>query len=347
MRLRMQSGSWVQRRLGRGRGNLSSGSDLLDSSQFLSALRHLCQGIPLHAGCGLCGLHPRVLRHGRVFHDVYGCVRHRLVLSALYRQLTGTEHPIPTESAWPLRGVRERVGASRSVSGYSYGYPYYYPWWGPWGYYGACCWGPAWGYGYGGFAAANVYGRWGNTAYANTRAAWANPYTGNYGGANRTTFQNSQRGTAGVAGRGANANLYTGNTVAGRGAVGYDPKTGIVAGGGAGFAGNMYSGQGAAGRGGFAYNTNTGGGVAAGANNVYAGKDGDVYRYNRETGNWSQNNGNGWKSASKPDSNLQRQQQSRSQVSSAPRTSEDPWVAVCAVAECVAAEAAEDSRTPI
>src|SRR5215831_3166333 len=97
--------------------------------------------------------------------------------------------------------------------GYTYGYPYHYPWWGPWGYYGPCCWGPAWGYGYGGYASANVYGRWGNTAYQHTQAAWANPYTGNYGAANRTMFQNTQRGTVGVAGRGTNTNIYTGNTV--------------------------------------------------------------------------------------------------------------------------------------
>ncbi|HTS04522.1 MAG TPA: hypothetical protein VMP68_02995 [Candidatus Eisenbacteria bacterium] len=196
--------------------------------------------------------------------------------------------------------------------GYTYGYPYYYPWWGPWGYYGPCCWGPAWGYGYGGYASANVYGRWGNTAYQHTQAAWANPYTGNYGGANRTAFQNTQRGTVGVAGRGTNTNIYTGNTYAGRGAAAYDPKTGIVAGGGAGYAGNIYSGQGAAGRGGFAYNTNTGAGVAAGGNNVYAGKDGNVYRYDRQTGNWSQNSGSGWQSVDKPQANLQRQQQARS-----------------------------------
>jgi hypothetical protein len=194
--------------------------------------------------------------------------------------------------------------------GYTYGYPYYYPWWGPWRYYGACCWGPTWGYGYGGYASANVYGRWGNTAYASTGAAWANPYTGNYGGASRTAFQNTQRGTVGVAGRGANSNVYTGNTAAGRGAVAYDPKTGIVA-GGAGYAGNMYSGQGAAGRGGFAYNTNTGAGIAAGSNNIYAGKDGNVYRYDRQNGVWSQNSGNGWKSTSKPQANLPQQQQAR------------------------------------
>ena len=77
------------------------------------------------------------------------------------------------------------------------------------------------------------------------------------------------------------------------------------------YAGNMYSGQGAAGRGGFAYNTNTGAGVAAGSNNIYAGKNGDVYRYDRQSGNWSQNSGNGWKSTSRPQANLQQQQQAR------------------------------------
>jgi hypothetical protein len=196
--------------------------------------------------------------------------------------------------------------------GYTYSYPYYYPWWGPWGYYGPCCWWPAWGHGYGGYASTNVYGRWGNTAYANTRAAWASPYTGNYGGGSRTTFQNAQRGTVGVAGRGVNTNFYTGNTVAARGAAGYDPKTGIIAGVGAGYAGDTYTGQGPVRRGGVAYNTSARTGVAAGSNNIYAGKNGDVYRYNSQTGNWSQNSGDGWKSTSKPQPNLQQQQQARS-----------------------------------
>jgi hypothetical protein len=195
--------------------------------------------------------------------------------------------------------------------GYTYGYPYYYPWWGPWGYYGPCCWGPIWGYGYGGYASTNVYGRWGNTAYASTRAAWANPYSGNYGAANRATFQNTQRGTVGVAGRGANFNAYTGNTGAARGAIGYDPKTGIIKGVGAGYAGDTYTGQGSVRRGGAAYNTRTGAGVAVGSNNLYAGKNGDVYRYNAQTGNWSQNGGNGWKATSKSPANLQQQQQAR------------------------------------
>ena len=70
-----------------GSGNLSSGSDLLDSSEFLSALRHLRQGVSLHAGSRLRRLHPRLLRHRRVFHYHDGRLWHRLVLSALCRQL--------------------------------------------------------------------------------------------------------------------------------------------------------------------------------------------------------------------------------------------------------------------
>ena len=198
--------------------------------------------------------------------------------------------------------------------GYGYGYyPWYYPWWGPMGYYGYG-WYPYYGWGaWGGAAVANVYGVWGNTAYSRTAAAWANPYTGNYGAATRGAYHNTQTGRTTVAGRGTNTNIYTGNTAGYRGGATYNPNTGIVAGAGAGYAGNIYSGQGTAGRGGFAYNTNTGAGVAAGKNNVYAGKDGTVYRYNRDSGNWSSNSGSGWQSTTKPDANLQRQQQMRNQ----------------------------------
>jgi hypothetical protein len=196
--------------------------------------------------------------------------------------------------------------------GYAY-YPWYYPWWGPMGYYGYG-WYPYYGWGaWGGAAVANVYGMWGNTAYSRTAAAWANPYTGNYGAGSRGSYYNTQTGRSTVAGRGYNTNIYTGNTAGFRGGATYNPNTGIVAGGGAGYAGNIYSGNGTAGRGGFAYNTNTNTGIAAGKNNVYAGKDGTVYRYNRQSGDWSSNSGSGWQSSSKPDTNLQRQQQMRNQ----------------------------------
>jgi hypothetical protein len=179
------------------------------------------------------------------------------------------------------------------------------------GYYG-CCWYPYYGWGaWGGAAIANVYGVWGNTAYSRTGAAWANPYTGNYGAASRGAYQNTQTGRSTVAGRGYNTNIYTGNTYGYRGGATYNPNTGIVAGGGAGFVGNIYTGQGAAGRGGFVYNTNTNAGIAAGKNNIYAGKDGTVYRYNRDSGNWSVNGGNGWKPVDRPEPKLQNQQQLR------------------------------------
>jgi hypothetical protein len=196
--------------------------------------------------------------------------------------------------------------------GYGYGYyPYYYPWWGPMGYWG-CCWYPYYGWGaWGGAAVANVYGVWGNTAYSRTGAAWANPYTGNYGAATRGAYHNTQTGRSTVAGRGYNTNIYTGNTAGYRGGATYNPNTGIVAGGGAGYVGNIYSGQGAANRGGFVYNTNTNAGIAAGKNNIYAGKDGTVYRYNRDSGNWSSNSGNGWQTVDKPQPKLQNQQEMR------------------------------------
>ena len=196
--------------------------------------------------------------------------------------------------------------------GYSY-YPWYYPWWGPMGYYG-CCWYPYYGWGaWGGAAAVNVYGVWGNTAYSRTGAAWANPYTGNYGAAARGAYHNNSTGRSTVAGGGYNSNIYTGNYGGYRGGATYNPNTGIVAGGGSAYAGNMYSGQGAAGRAGFVYNTNTNAGIAAGRNNVYAGKDGTVYRYNRSSGNWSSNNGSGWQQVNKPQANLQNQYQMRNQ----------------------------------
>ena len=200
--------------------------------------------------------------------------------------------------------------------GYGYGYyPWYYPWWGPMGYYG-CCWYPYYGWGaWGGAAVANVYGVWGNTAYSRTGAAWANPYTGNYGAATRGAYYNTQTGRSTVAGRGYNTNIYTGNTYGYRGGATYNPNTGIVAGGGAGYAGNIYTRQGSANRGGFVYNTNTNTGVAAGKNNIYAGKDGTVYRYNRDSGNWSSNSGNGWQNVDKPQPKLQSEQRARTQGS--------------------------------
>jgi hypothetical protein len=251
----------------------------------------------------------------------YGTVVSSTTMTVVYG--TGWYYPPYISSAmWSGWPYTYGVGAAFTYSddtgwsfGFGYGYayyPWYYPWWGPMGYYG-CCWYPYYGWGaWGGAAVANVYGVWGNTAYSRTGAAWANPYTGNYGAASRGGYYNSQTGRTTVGGRGYNTNIYTGNTAGYRGGATYNPSTGIVAGGGAGYVGNIYTGQGAAGRGGFVYNTNTNAGIAAGKSNIYAGKDGTVYRYNRDTGNWSSNSGNGWQSVDRPQPKLRRQQEMRS-----------------------------------
>ena len=249
----------------------------------------------------------------------YGTVVSASTMTVVYG--TGWHYPpYVSPIAWYGWPYTYGVGAGFTYSedtgwsfGFGYGYGFYpwYPWWGPVGYYG-CCWYPYYGWGaWGGAAIANVYGVWGNTAFSRTGAAWANPYTGNYGAATRGAYHNTQTGRSTIAGRGYNTNIYTGNTYGYRGGATYNPNTGIVAGGGAGFVGNIYTGQGTAGRGGFIYNTNTNAGIAAGKNNVYAGKDGTVYRYNRDSGSWSVNNGNGWQPFNRPEPKLERQQQMR------------------------------------
>jgi hypothetical protein len=139
--------------------------------------------------------------------------------------------------------------------GYGYYDPWYYPWWGPWygywpGYY------PGWGYG--GAIAGNVYGQWGNSVVAGTAAAWANPWTGNYGRAGAGGFQNTVTGGRGYGYAGRNTNIYTGTTTAAAGGVRYNPQTGRVVGGQGASVGNIYTGAGAAGGSRTVVNTDTG-----------------------------------------------------------------------------------------
>ena len=216
---------------------------------------------------------------------------------------------------------------------YWYGWPYTY------GYGAAFTWGVAtgWGLAYG-------YGQWGNVAYAGTRAAWANPYTGNVGYGGAYTGYNTVTGARYAARGGTNTNVYTGTTVTGGAAAAYNPNTGRISAGRAGTASNIYTGNSAAGaRGvnynpntgvisggaaggvrdgstgqvtgggrGFAYNTRTDTGVAVGNNNVYASKDGSVYRYNQSTG-MQQKTSSGWETVqrSADRSWVQNQQRAR------------------------------------
>jgi hypothetical protein len=167
------------------------------------------------------------------------------------------------------------------------------PWWGPVGAWGWGAVAPAWGWGgYGGVASSNFYGHWGKAAFAGTRAAWANPETGNIGAGARGRLSNPVTGTSGIGARGANFNAYTGNYEAGRRGAAYNPTTGVVKGGAHGVFGNAYSGDAGSVNRGFAYRPSTGNGVAYNGNNLYADHDGNVYRVS--SSGWRQHSLDGW-----------------------------------------------------
>ncbi len=324
-----------------GHRDVSSGCHLFNTVEFAGALRHLRQDLRFDSGSGLCRLHTRLLRHSSLFEQ-RRCLRHRLVLPALRRHLLVRRalHLWLRRGfhlgccCWLGFGLRIRLCLEQLLlSGSMVG---------PTSYAGAAYYGR---YGYGGVAAANVYGQWGNVAYSGTKAAWANPYTGNYGRGGVVTGTNTVTGTRYAARGGTNTNVYTGTTVTGGGAVAYNPNTGRISAGQAGSVSNAYTGNAAAGTrgvgynpqtgvisggavggvksgstgnvttggGGFAYNTKTNTGVAVGNNNVYAGKNGDIYRYNPSTGVQQHTDG-GWQSVQRQQDRswVQNQQQSRS-----------------------------------
>ena len=224
-----------------------------------------------------------------------------------------------------------------------YGTGWYYP-----PYVGAYWYGAPYTYGYGVVFNWGVASGWGyayaTNYYSTAGVAWANAYTGNvgYGRAYTGTTAN---GTRYAVRGGTNTNVYTGTTVTGGGGVAYNPNTGRIAAGQAGTAYNPYTGNSAAGargvtynpntgvisggavggvrngstgevtagRSAFAYNPNTNNGVAVHNNNVYADRNGNIYRYNQSTG-VQQRTSNGWETVqrSQDRSWVQNQHQARS-----------------------------------
>ena len=164
--------------------------------------------------------------------------------------------------------------------GWGWDYPWYNPWWGPWsGYYP-----DYYPWAYGGAAAWNVYGRWGNSVVVGTRAAWANPWTGNAGRAGAGGFYNPYTGTRGHGYAARNINAYTGRTTAVAGGIARGPG-GATAAGAFNTTGPGGDAQGA----GYARTSDRTGEVHRGGaldinGNIYAGRDGNVYR----------NTGSGW-----------------------------------------------------
>jgi len=231
--------------------------------------------------------------------------------------------------------------------------PWYDPWWGPWYPYYPGYW-PV-----GGAIAGNVYGRWGASVVAGTGAAWANPWTGNYGRAGQGGYYNTRTGGRGYGYAGRNTNIYTGTSAAAAGGVRYNPQTGRVVAGQGGSISNIYTGEGVAGGSRTVVNSNTGrvtnqagvagrgqegagaiggfntqgpgGGQAAGAGyihydrdtgdiskggvvdingNIYAGKDGNVYKHG-ENGWEEAGTGGQFKKTDRADPSLDRERVSR------------------------------------
>jgi hypothetical protein len=182
--------------------------------------------------------------------------------------------------------------------GYYYPYPYYRPpyWggaaWGPWG--GGAVWGP------GGWAATtgNVYSRWGNTSAVTRASGGYNAWTGNaWRGAAGASY-NSRTGTLSAGQRSAVGNVYTGGYAYGARGSSANTRTGGTASGGRVTAGNARTGDqvtagrlsgttGAGASGSAAWARGEQGGVARVGDDVYAGKDGGIYKRN-DQGGWDQ-----------------------------------------------------------
>jgi hypothetical protein len=180
--------------------------------------------------------------------------------------------------------------------GYYYPYPYYYPYYyggygAAWGARGAVAWGP------GGWAATtgNVYSRWGNTSAVSRASGGYNAWTGNGWARQVGASYNSRTGTIAAGQRGAVGNAYTGNYAYGGRGGAYNPSTGQGVSGGRYTVGNVGSGN----------STNVGwvrgqeGGVARVGDDLYAARDGNVYR--RTDGGWQSNSGSGWNDVQRPE----------------------------------------------
>jgi len=208
-------------------------------------------------------------------------------------------------------------------SGWAYGFTVCYAWEASWSYWAymppAPYWGPYWGYCYGwGYNAMGGITAWGPYGWVGTsgniysqNGPWSgvsryqggfNAWTGNRWASQYGRAYNSVTGTRAVGQRGAVANIYTGGYAYGARGGAVNENTGNAAWGARGTVGNAGTGNEISGaRGGF-YNGETGevtryggvrgenGGVGYVGDDVYAGRDGNVYK--RTEDGWQQMNGN-------------------------------------------------------
>jgi len=121
-----------------------------------------------------------------------------------------------------------------------------------------------WGVGDWGAMTGNVYDRWGPRTGVTNGSVGANPYTGNMWADRSSISFNSRTGWAAAGQRGAYGNVYTGNYGGYARGTAYNYRTGDAVSYGA-------------------VRGENGGAVRVG-NNVYASRDGTVFRYNGDNG---------------------------------------------------------------
>lgn len=213
-----------------------------------------------------------------------------------------------TYTPWGGWGFTFGIGWGWGYWGYPYWGPYPSPYWGAyWGYsyyypyYGGVAYGPyggavAWGPGGWAGTTGNIYHQWGNTSAVSRYSGGYNAWTGNAWRSQVGMSYNSRTGTIAAGQKGAVANVYTGQYAYGKSGIARHGPSGVTAAGGKVTVGDVGQGQVTAGRG-AVYNPNTGevtqvggirgesGGVARVGDDVYAGKDGQLYKRN-ESGGW-------------------------------------------------------------
>jgi hypothetical protein len=195
--------------------------------------------------------------------------------------------------------------------GFGFGFAMGAAMWGPAPYWGACAYGwhgAAWGpggaavWGPHGWAATtgNVYHQWGNTGAVTRSSGGFNAWSGNAWSNQVGHSYNSTTGRMSAGQRGTVQNVYTGNYAHDAAGATYDPKTGTGAAGAKVTVGNASTGKSET----FGAGTVKGPGgqtthVAEAGDNYYGDHDGNVYKYNSQTGSFQQHDqGGGWSNAS-------------------------------------------------
>jgi len=173
-----------------------------------------------------------------------------------------------------------------AYGGYAYGY-----------HGGAAVWGP------GGWAATsgNVYQHWGSTSAVSRSSAGYNAWTGNAWSSKVGASYNSTTGRISAGQQASVSNVYNGNYASGQRGATYNPTTGASARGGTVTYGNANTGSQntakwgeASGPGGQSY------AAAKSGDNYYAGHDGNVYKYNSQTGTAQKYDNGSWNTVQTP-----------------------------------------------